>query len=214
MSYAQNGNDLTHWTRGGGDFRVKFQYGKHAEWYSKMVWEHILESSPEIEVKRESRENGDFYIETEQDPGRTGTFKPSGITQTATSYWIEALGNTGIIVGIPTWILRRAVESKYGKELNFTEGDNPTKGRLMSLKNIVESMDADKKASRCIHQEAPAKFLDQDFFKVFPPGDHRDPASICYQKCLKDCCRTASSQNLKTDEQENGKQGELPFSRF
>ncbi len=88
-----------------------------------------------VEVKHKRRLDMGFYVETWQSPGASGDYKPSGINVTRADVWAYVIGDTGVVVLVPTVVLRAA--ARGCREVEETDGDNPTKGRLVSFMEIL-----------------------------------------------------------------------------
>ena len=89
------------------------------------------------ETKRKRRLDIEFYIELEQNPRRAGMWKPSGLATSEADYFEFVIGNTGIIVAFPTQLLRDALEQEIGRDCEEYDGDNPTRGRLFNLIDLM-----------------------------------------------------------------------------
>lgn len=90
------------------------------------------------ETKRKRRLDSEFYIELEQNPRRAGMWKPSGLSTSEASYFEYVIGDTGIIVAFPTSLLREAVAKGVGRDCEEYDGDNPTRGRLLNLVEVMQ----------------------------------------------------------------------------
>ena len=95
-------------------------------------------ASDRIEVKRKSYLDAQFYVEYEHDPGRSDRYVPSGIQTTTASYWAFVINDTGVTVLIPTRRLRRCFELVMGRYKAETHGSCPTRGRLISINDILK----------------------------------------------------------------------------
>jgi hypothetical protein len=89
------------------------------------------------EAKRKRRLDGWIYVETEQDPGRRGQWKPSGIITSEADNWVYLIGETGIATFLPIDLLRWAIQQGYGKDCAETDGDNPTRGKLLRIEHLI-----------------------------------------------------------------------------
>lgn len=105
--------------------------------------ERVVESLRElglagrIETKRKRYADDEFYIELQQDPGRRGAFKPSGLNTTEAEYWAYVINSSGIVVFIPVVLLRDALRAGRGTRAEEDHGDNPTRGRLIGLNSLL-----------------------------------------------------------------------------
>jgi hypothetical protein len=115
------------------EWDIDRRYGEHGE---KIVSRILDLDAAQIEVKRKRKSDDKFYVEIAQDPGATGSYKPSGINTTRASHWAFVIGETGAVVLIPTPLLRAACHIS-GAHVAETDGTNPTQGCLLSLAEIV-----------------------------------------------------------------------------
>lgn len=92
------------------DFDIDRSYGEEGE---NLVRAVLGLASDRIEVKRKRFIDDEFYVETAQAP-RRGYIKPSGIQTTKATYWAYVIGDTGVIVLVPTERLRRTVNGAAG----------------------------------------------------------------------------------------------------
>ena len=90
-----------------------------------------------VEVKHKTYLDFKLYVELEQNPRRSGIWKPSGLRVTTADYWDFVIGDTGVVVAIPTARLRLAVARGAGRPAETTHGDNPTRGRLIDLRELI-----------------------------------------------------------------------------
>lgn len=98
----------------------------------------ILElAAAQIEIKRKRRCDDIFYVETHQSPYATGTYRPSGANTTTAEYWAYLIANSGIVVLLPTQLLKTAALA--GEKTQERDGDNPTRGRLVSFTTILNT---------------------------------------------------------------------------
>lgn len=109
------------------DFGRDLVYGEAAE----EVVEYL--SQARVEVKRKRRIDPLFYVETHQAP-RGGEVKPSGINVTRADYFAYVLGDTGVIVFMPTSLLKAACRD--GNRKQESDGNNPTWGRLIGFGDL------------------------------------------------------------------------------
>jgi hypothetical protein len=90
-----------------------------------------------FEVKRKRRHDDGLYIELEQDRGPTGQWKASGLRTSQADYFVYLVDNTGIMLFLPTGLLRRAVTRGLGRPAREYNGDCPTRGRLIRFGRLV-----------------------------------------------------------------------------
>ena len=89
-----------------------------------------------FEVKRKRYRDDKFYVETHQLIRGASKYVPSGINTTRAEYWAYMIADTGVTVLFPTAALRSAARS--AETVSEDDGDNPTRGRLVSLQSVVE----------------------------------------------------------------------------
>lgn len=90
-----------------------------------------------VEVKRKTYMDDRFYVETHQDPGGRGRFKPSGIQTSTAAYWAFVIMDTGVTIIAPRRAWREAAKAAAGRPQE-RDGDNPTKGRLISVAELLK----------------------------------------------------------------------------
>ncbi len=90
-----------------------------------------------IEVKRKRRNDGKFYVELEHDPGRRGRFIPSGLSVTHADIWAFVIEDTANMHWTSTTVLKTAIERNYGFPAKETDGSCPTRGRLLSVFDLI-----------------------------------------------------------------------------
>jgi hypothetical protein len=115
-------------------FDIDRAYGEAGEGTLREILK--LSGGGHFEVKRKRRHDDMFYVELEQSPGATGTYKPSGLNLTEAIFWAYVIGSTGVVVLIPTARLAAACRT-IGHRAEETDGDNPTRGRLLSFVDIL-----------------------------------------------------------------------------
>ena len=118
-------------------FTAALAYGKDGEAYARHVGEALAAGEQRAEVKRKSRKDLGFYIETEQNARNRGQWKQGGINATPAEFYAYVIADTGILVVLPTTTVRRAVESGLGRPAQEADGDNPTRGRLIHLQALL-----------------------------------------------------------------------------
>lgn len=119
-------------------FDITWKYGEKAEKLVGQICDLAsLAGEARIEVKRKSREDGKFYVELESDPGRRGTYTPSGLSTTEADIWAFVVGGTGVMLMVRPDYLREAIKRNYGFPAKETRGSCPTKGRLLDFFDIL-----------------------------------------------------------------------------
>lgn len=109
--------------------------------FADQVRAELGDGQGRVEVKRKRRLDDMIYVELMQDPGGAGTrWKPSGLNVTDAEWWAFAVGDTRMILFIPTDLLRWAVSTDAGRPCAETDGDNPTEGRLFRVSWLIQSL--------------------------------------------------------------------------
>lgn len=106
--------------------------GHEGEQYCQEVWH-----TSKHETKRKSYLDDSFYVELEQNARHRGSWTPSGLAITEAAFFEFVIGTTGIVVCFPTLLLRQAVMRGIGGP-RAVAGDNPTRGRLLGLKDLAQ----------------------------------------------------------------------------
>lgn len=131
----------------GYDFTMDLADGKQGEKSVIASLGLLLGDSTSWEVKKSNHPQAgtSMFVEVEQDPGRQGIYKPSGLAVTTATYWAHIVGNTGAFMVFPVELLRKWVEryawGAVGTEVPVpggTNGDNPTRGYIIQLSQLLE----------------------------------------------------------------------------
>lgn len=110
-------------------------YGERAEDF----WRALVDLPPgRVEVKHKRRHDPFLYIELQHDPRRRGVWKPSGLAVTEADFWAFAIGSSYVVILLPVDLLRWAIEQGEGRDAEETDGDNPTRGRLLLLPRLIQ----------------------------------------------------------------------------
>lgn len=124
------------------DFRKDLAYGHKGE---KLVTDFLdAMESGSFEVKTDRYRNGRMVIEMEQNPRRSGNWKPSGLQVTQAQWWVYVFTLDGafVMVSVPRikrYIEQRQLSSKDYKE--FARGSqNPSRGFLLEAPEVVDLM--------------------------------------------------------------------------
>lgn len=114
------------------DFDLDFSYGQEGE---KLV-QDILTGGLTVEVKRDRRwlQTGNIYIETAFYSRSTYNWVESGLMKTKADRWAFVLGE--LVVIATTDDVRTAI-NKYGRPISNDKGDNPTKGFLITVNDLM-----------------------------------------------------------------------------
>src|SRR6266540_2030514 len=80
------------------------QYVQH------VVGPALLAGELQAEVKYKRREDGLFYIETEQNARNRGHWVPGGINQTSARFYCFVIGTTGVVLVLPSERVKEAVQ--------------------------------------------------------------------------------------------------------
>lgn len=119
-------------------FDVRLEQGLVAEgWFYEMT-----RGGDRFEVKHDQQASrtGNLYVEYEHDPGRSGTFIPSGIAASEADCWIFVLGEPPhSFLGIATDKLGELARSalKRGRKAEQPYGTCPTHGALVPITAVL-----------------------------------------------------------------------------
>jgi hypothetical protein len=112
---------------------IDLAYGEAGEQFVT----NLLAGAPsKFEVKTKRYLDFKFYVETHQFPSGATEWKDSGIQTTYADYWVYVVGDTGVVMFVPTERLRQAALG--GREVQERDGDNPTLGRLVGEKELFK----------------------------------------------------------------------------
>lgn len=111
---------------------IDLDYGSEGE---QLVRNVLGLSNAHVEVKHKRYTDDIFYVETAHDPGRQDAYKSSGINTTQAEYWAYVIAETGVVVLMPTGRLKQA--ARNSPRAAETDGDCPTRGRLVSLMSLL-----------------------------------------------------------------------------
>lgn len=114
-------------------FDIDLEYGKLGERHVDEVLREIACGNGRVEVKRKSVPDEWFYVETHCDYGRRGQYWASGILNTKADTWAIVMGDTGKTIIVPTPLLRQMLDDPSSQDKEERDGNNPTRGRLVSL---------------------------------------------------------------------------------
>jgi hypothetical protein len=122
------------------DFRRDLEYGQKGE---KLV-EKFLDAmeAGAFEVKTDRYRNGRMVIEMEQNPRRSGDWKPSGLQVTKAKWWayIFTLDGGFVIVSVERmrrYIAQRQLSSQDYKEF-ARNSQNPSRGFLLEPADVAD----------------------------------------------------------------------------
>ena len=129
-------------------FDLDLPYGAAGEELARSVLGWVLNGHARVEVKRKRRVDGLLYVELMQDPGGTGTrWRQSGLNTTEADLWAYVVADTGVLIVLPTDLLRWAVRTDAGRPCAETDGDNPTQGRLFHIAWLMQAASTWKAAA-------------------------------------------------------------------
>jgi hypothetical protein len=114
-------------------FDIDKSYGGQGELQIADLLTWLANGNGRIEVKRKRYLDLDFYVETECDKGKTGHYRPSGISVTTADAWAFVIGDTGISIIIPTDELRSILDEPGTRDREERDGTCPTRGKLINL---------------------------------------------------------------------------------
>ncbi len=117
---------------------ITLPYGIRGEEIASGTIRALRDGGVRIEVKRKRRPDNRFYVELEHDPGRTGRYRPSGLSVSESELWAFVIADTDVVVFVPAVRLRAAIfELGWGSAVEETDGDCPTRGRLLSFGQLI-----------------------------------------------------------------------------
>lgn len=136
-------------------FDIDLSYGQQGEKLIGTFLEWITNGNGQVEVKRKSYLDLMFYVETHCDKGKTGNYRPSGISVSTATAWAFVLGDTKIAVIIPADELRALIDDPSSKDREETHGSCPTRGKLIDL--AVALHRHKQRASGIVRDPVPSK---------------------------------------------------------
>lgn len=95
-----------------------------------------------FEVKRKTFLDDRFYVEVAQKPRGKDEYVKSGIQTSEADYWVYEIADTGVKIIVPREALRKAAAASDDRR-EEKDGDNPTKGRLIRLSEILHAAHVD-----------------------------------------------------------------------
>jgi hypothetical protein len=113
-------------------FDLDLGYGLNGE-ATAMAWHQ-----GKHEVKTKRYRDLKFYVELEQNTLGSG-WRLSGLNTSESPYWEFVIDTTGVVVALPKVRLTRAVHLSWGVAKEEKDGDNPTRGRLLSLTDLLDT---------------------------------------------------------------------------
>jgi len=119
------------------EFTRDLAYGEQAEGMAKDAMRAL--ASGGAEVKSKTRPDDKFYVETAHKPRGCSEYLPSGINTTGSAYWWYSIGEPqgSVFVVVATDVLKAA--ARVSPACSTDRGDNPTKGRLVEFKTILDA---------------------------------------------------------------------------
>jgi hypothetical protein len=121
------------------DFDLDIARGWEAESELRAVLGELLSGGDTIEVKRDDRamETGNLYLEYAHKPRGSEVYVKSGLKTTKADYVCFKVGLSLILAPTYAW---HWVGNEYGTHKECVIGDNPTKGVVVPLDNIVRHL--------------------------------------------------------------------------
>ena len=118
------------------DFDLDIERGWVAEEELRAVLGELFTGGDRVEVKRDDRalETGNVYLEKSHKPRGSDIYKPSGLKDTKAEYFGFKIGNVLLVAPTQAW---RYVGNKYGEPKACVVGDNPTKGAVVPLIDLI-----------------------------------------------------------------------------
>ena len=124
------------------DFRKDLAYGHKGE---KLVTQFLdAMESGSFEVKTDRYRNGRMVIEMEQNPRRSGNWKPSGLQVTEAQWWVYVFTLDGAFVMVSVPRIKRYIEQRQLGPKDYKEfargSQNPSRGFLLEAPEVVDLM--------------------------------------------------------------------------
>jgi hypothetical protein len=124
------------------DFRKDLAYGHKGE---KLVTQFLdAMESGSFEVKTDRYRNGRMVIEMEQNPRRSGNWKPSGLQVTEAQWWVYVFTLDGAFVMVSVPRIKRYIEQRQLSAKDYKEfargSQNPSRGFLLEAVDVVDLM--------------------------------------------------------------------------
>lgn len=124
---------------GNFDFSLDLPYGEEAEAYVAQILSGVVGVERlDVEVKRDDAAlaTGNIYLEFEQLPRGKPPWRRSGLATTQATHFAVVLGSAIVVAPVASW---KWVGNKYGTT-RATEGENPTRGRVVPLVGLVKRL--------------------------------------------------------------------------
>ena len=117
-----------------------------------------------VEVKTQFYYNQYLYVETEHDPGKTGTFVPSGLSVSTSKMWAFVVGETRMHFALPADVLRVAIaDRRVSRPTTCPRGSCPTRGFLVDLVPLIKyGLALEASAVELPPPPAPGQLTQQD----------------------------------------------------
>jgi hypothetical protein len=114
--------------------------GEAAERYVSTILGWLVDGDHHlrIEVKAKRYVDDWFYVEMEHRPPGARAFRPSGISVTEAHLWAVAIPSAGAVLIFPTTLVRRALAAGLGRPVEESDGDCPTRGRLLRVALLLK----------------------------------------------------------------------------
>jgi hypothetical protein len=118
---------------------LDLKLGEAAQRYvlQRFIWLCDGDGHIHVEVKHKRRSDDWLYVEQEHRPPGATEYRPSGISASEAELWAYSIGDTGAVIFVPTFALRSAIAAGYGRPVEETDGDCPTRGRLLRIATIL-----------------------------------------------------------------------------
>jgi len=124
------------------DFRKDLEYGHKGE---KLVTKFLdAMEAGSFEVKTDRYRNGRMVIEMEQNPRRSGIWKPSGLQVTKAKWWAYVFTLDGAFIMVATDRMRRYIEQRQLSPQDYKtfarNSQNPSRGFLLEPADVADLM--------------------------------------------------------------------------
>jgi hypothetical protein len=118
-------------------FDIDYSYGRQGELQIGEFLEWIAKGNGQVEVKRKRYCDLYFYVETHCDKGRTGEYKPSGISVSTAKAWAFVIDDVGVSVVFSAELLHTMLDDPSTRDREEPHGSCPTKGKLINLAALL-----------------------------------------------------------------------------
>jgi len=125
-------------------FDIDLEYGKQGEQYVESGLRWLFTGKGEVKRDAVATRSGNLFLEC-LCKGRDGKWRRSGISTTESALWAHVVGDTGVVVLIPSAPLRHLASELWRDKENRRDnphGENPTRGVVLPLKRLIDHVSA------------------------------------------------------------------------